>query len=262
MKMTRIHLLNLSRLLCLAVVVTLVRPAAARLEETFEVLQIGTKTYRNVTVTTKASSYIFIMHAEGMTNLKVADLPDELRSKLGYADTESKKERAQGFPSVWPKKSLPSIKLPRVEQIKETWNARVLGALHDFQIRSRAGALIVGIGLLVYLFLCCCFRMLCLKTNTDPGLVIWLPLLQLIPLTRAAGMAPVWFLAWLVPGLNVIAQIVWSVKISKACGRSAGFGILLLLPIINAMAFLNLVFAGAPGHKEERVVEIMTLEAA
>ena len=32
----------------------------AAIEETFAVLQIGTRTYRNVTVTTKAKNYIFI----------------------------------------------------------------------------------------------------------------------------------------------------------------------------------------------------------
>src|SRR3954453_20007153 len=53
------------------------RPVAgsAAEEQTFPLLQIGTRTYTNVTVTTKARKYIFILHSTGMANIRVADLP-------------------------------------------------------------------------------------------------------------------------------------------------------------------------------------------
>ena len=53
-------------------------------EDKFDVLQIGTQTYSNVTVTTKAKSYIFLIHAAGMTSIKVSQLPPDLQEKLGY----------------------------------------------------------------------------------------------------------------------------------------------------------------------------------
>ena len=72
----------------MALAVLLMQPAesAAAVEETFDVLQIGTKTYKNVTVTTKAKNYIFILHSAGMTNIKIAELPPDLREKLGYVE--------------------------------------------------------------------------------------------------------------------------------------------------------------------------------
>ena len=87
-------------------------------------------------------------------------------------------------------------------------------------------------------------------------------MLQLIPLLRAAGMSPGWVLAFLVPVLNIVAQIVWSFSITKARGKSAGVGLLLLLPITSLFAYIYLAFSSGAPKKEERVVEIMTLECA
>ena len=39
--------------------------AIGAIEQTFDMLQIGTRTYKNVTVTTKAKDYIFILHSAG-----------------------------------------------------------------------------------------------------------------------------------------------------------------------------------------------------
>src|ERR1051325_5010067 len=53
-------------------------------EETFPVLTIGTQTYTNVTVTTKAKNYVMLMHSTGLANIKVSELTPALRDKLGY----------------------------------------------------------------------------------------------------------------------------------------------------------------------------------
>src|SRR5437764_15170904 len=76
-----------NRLLVLSLVSILIWPiiSSAALEQTFEVLQIGTHTYRNVTVTTKTKNYIFIMHSTGMENIKLTELPPDILTKLGYS---------------------------------------------------------------------------------------------------------------------------------------------------------------------------------
>jgi len=104
--------------------------------------------------------------------------------------------------------------------------------------------------------------LICQKTGTSPGLLVWLPVLQLIPLLRAAGMSGSWFLAYLVPGLNIVAQVVWSVKIAKTRGKTGWVALLLLLPLVNLLAFLYLAFSEEAPAKEERPIEIMTLETA
>src|SRR5687767_7649306 len=53
-------------------------------EEKFDVLKTRTQTYKNVTVTKKTQEWIFILHAAGMVNIRIADLPAETKRKLGY----------------------------------------------------------------------------------------------------------------------------------------------------------------------------------
>src|ERR1035437_7344734 len=87
----RVHQCAAGSLWWLAVAALLMRPLGAlgAAEETFEVLHVGTRTYTNVTVTTKAKSYIFIFHAGGMANIKVSEISPELRQQLGYTDRKS-----------------------------------------------------------------------------------------------------------------------------------------------------------------------------
>src|ERR1035441_264957 len=87
----KLHQYAASRLLWLAMAALLMRPlgAVGATEESFDVMQIGTRAYTNVTVTTKAKNYIFIVHAAGMASLKVAELPPDLRKRLGYADASA-----------------------------------------------------------------------------------------------------------------------------------------------------------------------------
>ena len=75
--------------------------ALAALEESFDVLQIGTRTYKNVTVTTKAKSYVFVLYEGGMGNIKVSDLPRSAQIKLGYLppDAVSQPAAATSFGS-------------------------------------------------------------------------------------------------------------------------------------------------------------------
>src|SRR3954447_6848327 len=55
-----------------------------RAEETFPVLQVGSQTYSNVTVTSKTSRYIVIMHSQGLTSIKLKELSQEVLHGLGY----------------------------------------------------------------------------------------------------------------------------------------------------------------------------------
>src|SRR2546422_9395192 len=105
-----------SRLKLLPLMCLLMRPVSstAAAEETFAVLQIGTRTYRNVTVTTKAKNYIFIMHSDGMTNFKITELPPELRSKLGYSDVPKEKTGSAAL-SAWTKQTATRMHFPQLK---------------------------------------------------------------------------------------------------------------------------------------------------
>ena len=186
--------------------------AWADLEATFPVLTIGTQTYKNVTVTTKAKKYIFILHSEGMANIKVADLPPDLLTNLGYAAPVAANAPATGA-AGWTKQALAKIELPQVRamdwQIAKDWSRRATdGSLRLPQPDTTTLLAILGVGLALYMFGCYCCLLLCQTAGYEPGPVIWVPVLQMIPLFRAAEMSGWWVLGCFVPGLNLLAHIL------------------------------------------------------
>ena len=264
------HHYTASRLLWLGLAALLMRPlgAAGATEEVFEVLKTKTVTYTNVTVTTKARNYIFILHAAGMASIKLGELSPELQKKLGYASETSLKGPTNAA-AVWVNKGLAKMDTPRVRDLRKQLGQRWQGqSLAGLSVRGLAGRTllfaVLGTMLLLYLFYCYCCMLICQKSNQPPGVLVWLPILQFFPLLRAAGMSGWWFVAYLVPGINLVAQILWSLKIAKARGKSVWVGALLLLPVINLVSFLYLAFssAGTGGGDEDGEPRVMSLQSA
>ena len=242
-------------------------PASAALEQTFDVLQVGTTTYRNVTVTTKSKNYVFILHSKGMTNLKVADLTAELKEKLGYDDPASHPKTNAA--TAWAKQTLARLDVPQATKIREQltnwYSPRQAAEKLRLPPVSQNTLLLCAAGLFgLYLFHCFCCRALCQKCGFDPGLLIWLPVVQLFPLLKAAEMPLWWFIVFLIPGINLLAQIVWFFKIANARGKGFGVALLLIFPLTSPFAMLYLAFSGNRAEKKEspRRVAIMTLETA
>ena len=237
-------------------------------EERYDVLQIGTQTYSNVTVTTKAKNYVFLLHSGGMASIKVSQLPPDALEKLGYVSAQALKN-ATNTAAVWAKRELAKINTPQVremeKQLEQRWRGTTAVKLAAMHLTALTFVfLLLGIGLLLYLFHCYCCMLICRKAGSLPGILVWLPVLQLFPLLRAAGMSGWWFLGYCVPLLNIVAHILWCLKITKARGKSVWVAVLLLLPVTNLVAFLYLAFSkGAPADEgEAEESKIMTLEAA
>ena len=237
-------------------------------EESFAVLQIGPQTYQNVTVTSKAKEYIFITHSAGMGNIKVSDLSAEVRDKLGYAPVvdpaaASSKSGSKAV-SAWAKSTLAKMETTRWKQFGETLRGQ--GAAKMTLASANVVPLVIALGL-SYLLFCYCSMLICQKTGNEPGVLVWVPILQLIPLLRAAGMSPGWLVAFLLPLINIIGLIVWASNIASARNKSGWVALFLILPITNFFAFLYLAFSkGTPRRdgkgKSTRRVELMTLETA
>jgi hypothetical protein len=247
-----------------ALLVLLPEIVTAAAAEKFDLLQIGTRTYTNVTVTTKARNHIFIYHAGGITSIKIAELPLGIKQQLGYAPAGAGRV-ATNTAVVWAKHEFAKINVLPFKQMnqklgwKQSWEPFARNLL-----ASKMVFVVLGIALLVYLLHCCCCMLICRKTGNPPGALVWLPVLQLLPLLRAAGMSSWWFLAYCVPLLNIVAQVLWCLNIAKARGKSAWVGILLFLPITCLFAFLYLAFSdGDPAEEEEqRGPRIVSLGAA
>lgn len=260
------YCMNLRRL-CWAgaiVVIAVLSASAAtptKKEKTFDVFQIGTQFYTNATVTPSAS-HIVVMHAGGMETLKVANLPLSVKEELGYAIPKPKTNAVAG----WTKAQVAKLNQQDVGQIGRDLEAQILPVLKN--PRSLNPAVLAGVAggmLIIYVFFSYCALLICRKTGNPPGVLIWIPIVQLFPLIRAAGMAPIWFVAWLVPVLNIVAQVLWAFKIARARNKGAMVGVLLLFPLTSAFTFMYLAFSGGTTTTKEakpKAPEIMTLEAA
>ena len=260
----RVHQCAAGSLWWLAVAALLMRPLGAlgAAEETFEVLHVGTRTYTNVTVTTKAKAYIFIFHAGGMANIKVSEISPELRQQLGYA-TASDSKSATNAAAVWVKKEIAKIDVPQVKELSkqlQQWRGHPPARLAAmFWIGSKPNYPVLGIALLIYLvlhlFYSYCCLLICRKAGHPPGNLVWLPFLKVIPMLRAAGISGWWFLAFFVPVLNLVPLVLWPLKIAKARGKSVWVGVLLLVPVINLFAFLYLAFSDAASETDDEEPE-------
>jgi hypothetical protein len=98
-----------------------------------------------------------------------------------------------------------------------------------------------------YLLYCVCLRNVCLKAGSKPGFLIWLPVLQMFPLLRAARMPAWWFLVFCLPVLNLLAHLLWCARITRACGKGLFSAVMLFLPLTNILALLYLAFSGGGG---------------
>lgn len=236
-------------------------------EQSLAVLQVGTETYRNVTVTTKAPDYIFIVHSGGLASIKVARLSPEVLVQLGYAAPPPPKNYSSNT-VAWAKQTLAKAESPKLKQVEEKWATRWHETaegkrLHLPPLTAKLILLLSAGFLLAHLLFSYCCQLICEKANHKPGVWAWVPIAQLLPLLRAAGLSAWWFPALFVPLLNLVAHVLWSVKIVKARGGHLWLTILLLLPVINVFAFLYLAFSGGtPSPKEDKRIEIMTLDAA
>jgi len=123
------------------------------------VLQIGAHTYTNVTVTTKAEDYIFILHSSGMVNIKVVDLPPELQESLGYkeraAAAAAAKVKTNTSPVALAQKTLAKVQTPQVKAAEdrmrtllEEQSARLRA--YDVQKLKRMLALMGGVALVLF----------------------------------------------------------------------------------------------------------------
>jgi hypothetical protein len=270
MKMAKLLDGAVSGLIRVVLFALLVQPlgAVTSLEQTFAMLQIGTTTYRNVTVTTKSKSYIFILHSQGMTNIKVADLPPDVRLSLGYDDPAVPQVKTNTA-SAWAKQTLAKMETPQVtrfrDQLTDSLHSRAL--IEKLQLpQLNRNALIIGAIALAALYLFhsyCCF-LICKKIGLEPGKLVWLPLLQIIPLLKAASMSFWWFIVFLVPGLNLVALVALCWKLTQARGKTFLVALLLIFPLSSPFAALYLAFSGGRTRpkRNERRVAIMTLETA
>ena len=97
--------------------------------------------------------------------------------------------------------------------------------------------------LVVYLFCCYLMKRICEKAKGEPGVLIWIPILQAIPLLKAADMSLWWILGFLIPFVNIVGGILLWVNLHKKMGKNPWLTIILFIPIIGFFYLLYLAFS-------------------
>jgi len=207
------------------------------IEEKFELLQIKADVYQNVTVTTVKKEFICFTHSRGMGSAKVVDLPDDAKLRLGFK-VASKGGGIGIDPSAEVKKLLARVDLTPVEPLRKAW---IEAYMKGFDVSGSSRNIIlasVAVLLLLYLLFCYCAKLICLKTGNKPGPLIWLPVLQWLPLVKSASMQPIWVLLLHLPLFNIVGYITWAIKITRARAKPGAVALMFMLPGLNVLAFL------------------------
>jgi hypothetical protein len=113
------------------------------------------------------------------------------------------------------------------------------------------GLLALALGL--YVFTSYCLKRICLKAGADPGVLIWIPIAQMVPLLRVAQLPALLVLLLFVPIVNFVFILVLWAKVSSALGKSPWLALLLLLPVLNLLLIPYLAFCG--GGSEEMAAQ-------
>lgn len=206
----------------------------------FESITLGVTTYSNVTVTTKSRTHVFFTHARGFGSVKLKDLDPEELKLLGYEVKE---------PPPKPYEISKQIdKNPQLREMQAQVTTQVTQMVQQFDPSYLWGC-VAGVALF-YLFFCYASMVLCQKTGIKPGLLVWIPVLQIIPLLRAAGMSPWYFVPLFLPLLNFVVSIGWCVKICKARTKSPWLALGLLFPPTSFLIYLYLAFSNS-GKEED-----------
>lgn len=214
----------------------------------FETLQSGTTVYSNVTVYGQSETDLYISYAGGMGNVKISSLDHATLRALGLkggADETVSERIGSSKTMEQVKASMASINSKYLEQFG------IGERLKNFKPSPQILAGAVAVGLLCYLFFCFCFKLICLNAGEKPGGLIWLPILQLLPLLRAARMPGWHLLLFFVPVVNIGMSIWWTFRIVKACGKTPLVAVLMILPITNLFAFLYLAFSKGRANTED-----------
>lgn len=215
-------------------------------DKRFATLRIGDQVLSNALVLTTTRTDVFIQHAGGLANFKLAELDQDALDQLG-AEVVAPPPKSKPAPSLPSLSSLQRIIArepeapPGAEAPAEPRPAQA--QFHLPPMSRGLQILLLGLLLAGHLFFSYCAKLIVEKAGQEAGLLIWLPLLQMIPLLRAAGMAGWCVLLLFVPLVNLVVSLLWCFRIVAARDKHVIWAILLLLPVTNFIAFLYLAFA-------------------
>ncbi len=111
------------------------------------------------------------------------------------------------------------------------------------------GASLIAIGLVaiialaLYIFACYCLKRICEKCGKEPGILIWIPIVQFIPLMQIADLSPWLILPLFIPVVNLIILTIMWVRVCLARNKSPWLVIMMFIPVVNIAFVPYLAFS-------------------
>jgi len=213
-------------------------------------LKTSSGEFKNVKIFSRTGTHLSFSHENGTAVIKVADVESESlaaleQSNAGAAEPTNQVPGAMVMVKVQPK---PTPDPAWLAQIKQGFSKLRMESA-PLEMTPRQGWILLGAIVFAGWFYCLCASLICKKAGRPGGLLVWLPLLQMIPMFRAAKMSGWWFLGMFIPLLNLVGQVLWCVKITQARGKGFFTAVMLILPGTNIFAFLYLALSN--GHADE-----------
>jgi hypothetical protein len=193
---------------------------------------------------------LFIKHSRGLAGVKLIELKHQVLVDLGYAQPEKPPPPPRNLKTQLSKINLHQFNLNKFNPNEWTAKASEANGQVSIQIHGQSFSLDSNLvrGILwcmafTYILFCYCSMLICRKAGTKGGLWCWIPIIQVFPLLRAAGMSAWFFLLLLLPVLNLFVTIAWCVKICRVRGKGPLATLFLLLPPTSPLAFLYLALS-------------------
>ena len=117
----------------------------------------------------------------------------------------------------------------------------------DISTGSQATAALLALpisGITLYVVMCYIFKRICENAGTEPGFLIWAPILSIIPIMRAADMHLALILLNFIPFVGgFVFAIMLGIKLCQACDKPSALGILFIFPGVNVILMFYLAFS-------------------
>jgi hypothetical protein len=101
----------------------------------------------------------------------------------------------------------------------------------------------IAIAISFFIILSYCLKRICEKCGTEPGILIWIPIFNLIRLLQAGGLSGWLFPLFFVPIVNLIFAIFMWAKICQARGKTGWLVVMMFVPLLNFLFIPYLAFS-------------------
>ena len=99
--------------------------------------------------------------------------------------------------------------------------------------------------LISYVFSAIIIMKIAKKLGVGDLWMAWIPILQVVPLLKAADKELWWIILLFIPGVNIVISVLLFMEISKRLGKPDWWGILTIVPFVNLVILAILAFSSS-----------------